>query len=66
MIPAAEPRFSSFIPLTIALSAFILWFLFQDYELNAQRSALNQNIAKAAVPTIGEAIEVSTASATSP
>jgi hypothetical protein len=55
---SSEPRLSSFIPLTIALSAFILWFLFQDYELNAQRSALNQNIAKAQ-PTVAEAIQVS-------
>jgi hypothetical protein len=55
---SSEPRFSSFIPLTIALSAFIVWFLFQDYELNAQRSALNQNIAKAQ-PTVAEAIQVS-------
>ena len=54
----SEPKFSSFIPLTIALSAFILWFLFQDYELNSQRSALNRNIA-AAQPTVAEAVQVS-------
>ena len=53
-----EPRFSSFIPLIIALSAFIVWFLIQDYELNQQRSLLNQNIAKAK-PTVDEAIQVS-------
>jgi hypothetical protein len=55
---SSEPRFSSFIPLIIALSAFILWFLVQDYELNAQRSALKRNIA-AAQPTVQEAIQVS-------
>ncbi len=55
---SSEPRFSSFIPLTIALSAFIVWFLVQDYELNQQRSLLNQNIAKAQ-PTVAEAIQVS-------
>jgi hypothetical protein len=55
---SSEPRFSSFIPLTIALGALILWFLFQDYELNAQRSALNQNIAKAK-STVDEANQVS-------
>ena len=52
-----EPRFSSFIPLTIALSAFIVWFLFQDYELNEQRSVLNRNIA-AAQPTVAEALQI--------
>jgi hypothetical protein len=55
---STEPRFSSFIPLTIALSAFILWFLIQDYELNAQRSLLKRNIA-AAQPTVQEAVQVS-------
>jgi hypothetical protein len=55
---SSEPRFSSFIPLTIALGALIVWFLFQDYELNSQRSALNRNIA-AAQPTVAEAIQVS-------
>ena len=54
----SEPRFSSFIPLTITLGAFIIWFLFQDYELNQQRSLLNQNIARAQ-PTVAEAIQVS-------
>ena len=56
--PNSESRFTSFIPLTIALSGFILWFLFQDYELNNQRSALNHNF-QAAVPTISEAQQVS-------
>jgi len=39
---SSEPTFTSFIPLTILLSGFIIWFCFQDYELNAQRSALNK------------------------
>jgi hypothetical protein len=56
--PNSEPRFTSFIPLTIALSGFIIWFLFQDYGLNAQRSALNRNF-QAALPTISEAQQVS-------
>jgi hypothetical protein len=55
---SSEPRFTSFIPLTIALGAFIIWFLIQDYELNAQRSNLRRNIA-AAQPTVQEAIQVS-------
>jgi hypothetical protein len=55
---STEPRFTSFIPLAITLGAFILWFLIQDYELNTQRSALNQNIAKAQ-PTVDEAVQVS-------
>jgi len=53
-----EPRFSSFIPLAIALGAFIIWFLIQDYELNTQRSLLNRNIASAQ-PTVEEAVQVS-------
>ena len=55
---SSEPRFTSFIPLAIVLSAFIVWFLLQDYELNAQRSNLNRNIA-AAQPTVDEAVQVS-------
>jgi hypothetical protein len=55
---SSEPRFSSFIPLAIALTAFIAWFLVQDYELNMQRSLLKQNIAKAQ-PTVAEAIQIS-------
>ena len=56
--PNSEPRFSSFVPLAILLGALIIWFLFQDYELNAQRSALNANISKAQ-PTVDEAGQVS-------
>ncbi len=50
----SEQRFSSFIPLTIALCGFIAWFFFQDYELNKQRSALNAQLQQA-LPTISEA-----------
>ncbi len=53
----SEQRFSSFIPLTIALVGFIAWFFFQDFELNKQRSALNTQL-QAAMPTIGEAENV--------
>jgi hypothetical protein len=39
----AEPTFSAFIPLTILLLSFILWFAVQDYQLNNQHSnMLNQ------------------------
>jgi hypothetical protein len=38
----AEPTFSSFIPLTIFFLGFIVWFGFQDYELNAERSGLTK------------------------
>jgi len=55
---SSEPRFSSFVPLAILLTAFIIWFGFQDIELNAQRSALNSNISKAQ-PTVDEAGQVS-------
>jgi len=51
---STEPTFTSFIPLTIALAGFLIWFGFQDYELNGQRSNLNRQF-QAAVPTIGEA-----------
>ncbi len=54
---STEPRFTSFIPLAIALGAFILWFLIQDYSLNATRSGLNRNIA-ANQATYDEAIQV--------
>ena len=50
----SEQRFSSFIPLTIALCGFIAWFFFQDFELNKQRSGLNAQL-QAAMPTITEA-----------
>jgi hypothetical protein len=53
----SEPTFTSFIPLTILLAGFIIWFGFQDYELNAQRSGLNKEF-QAAVPTIGEAQQI--------
>ena len=55
---SSEPHFTSFIPLTILLSGVIIWFGFQDYVLNEQRSALNHNF-QAAMPTIGEAQQVS-------
>ncbi len=50
----SEQRFSSFIPLTIALCGFIAWFFFQDFELNKQRSNLNAQLQQA-LPTINEA-----------
>jgi hypothetical protein len=53
-----EPKFTSFIPLTILLSGVILWLGYQDIELNKQRSALNQNFQNA-MPTIGEAQNIS-------
>ncbi len=53
-----EPRFSSFIPLTILLAGFIIWFGYQDYELNKERSNLNQNL-QTAIPTISEAEQIS-------
>ena len=52
-----EPTFTSFIPLTILLGGFLIWFGFQDYELNAQRDGLNRQF-QAAVPTIGEAQQI--------
>ena len=52
-----ETAFTSFIPLAILLGGFIIWFGFQDYELNAQRSGLNRQF-QAAVPTIGEAQQI--------
>jgi hypothetical protein len=56
--PSIEPRFTSFIPLTILLTGLIIWLGFQDYMLNKQRSALTQNFQNA-VPTISEAQNVS-------
>jgi len=55
---STEPRFTAFFPLTVTLSFFIIWFAFQDYELNKQRTTLNQNF-QAAMPTIGEAQQIS-------
>jgi hypothetical protein len=54
---SSDSTFTSFIPLTIALTGFIIWFGFQDYELNAQRSGLNRQF-QAAVPTISEAQQI--------
>ena len=55
---SSEPTFTSFIPLTILLSGFIIWFGFQDYELNAQRGALNHDLSVLA-PKYSEAQNVS-------
>ncbi len=52
------PTFTSFIPLTILLAAFIIWFGFQDYVLNAQRRGLNNEF-QSAVPSVSEAQTVS-------
>jgi hypothetical protein len=40
----SEPKFSSFVPLTILLVGLLAWFGFQDYNLNAQRGSLNSDI----------------------
>ncbi len=45
------PSYSPFWPLTILLAGFIIWVGFQDYQLNNQRSAFNQQF-QAAIPTI--------------
>lgn len=53
----SETTFTAFIPLAILLSGFIIWFGFQDYELNVQRSALNRQF-NASLPTISEAQQI--------
>jgi hypothetical protein len=52
-----DNRFSSFVPLTIALLGFLVWFGFQDYSLNNQRIAYEQQISSA-MPTYNEAVGI--------
>jgi hypothetical protein len=51
----SDSRFSSFVPLTIVLVGFLVWFGFQDYSLNNQRVAYDQQI-NSAMPTYNEAV----------
>ncbi len=51
---SSEPKFSSFIPVTIVIVSFIAWFGFQDIELNSQRSLIQENIQRN-LPTANEA-----------
>lgn len=40
--PTTDSHFSSFWPLLILISGFLIWFGLQDYGLNSQRSAYNK------------------------
>ena len=52
--PTPDNNFSSFWPLLILVSGLIIWFGYQDWAANRQRSISVQQF-QAAVPTINEA-----------
>ncbi|MEI9999899.1 MAG: leucyl aminopeptidase [Verrucomicrobiota bacterium] len=54
-----EPQFSAFWPLLILLTGFLIWFGFQDYELNNQRSLLNRQF-DTYKPSLAEAQNINT------
>jgi hypothetical protein len=54
-----DNNYSTFWPLLILVSGFLIWFGIQDYGLNSQRSADEKQF-QAALPTINEAQNVST------
>jgi hypothetical protein len=57
--PSSEPNFSSFWPLLILIVGLMLWFGFQDYELNKQRNNLNSQV-QANLEAYNEAQNIST------
>jgi predicted negative regulator of RcsB-dependent stress response len=52
---ASEVRFSSFVPLTIFLLGFLIYFGYQDYQLNSQRVAYEQQL-NSAMPVYNQAV----------
>jgi len=51
----AEVHFSSFVPLTVLLVGFLIFFGYQDYQLNAQRAAYDQQLTSA-MPVYNQAV----------